>query len=741
MKKIRRLVGVILIIAALITMQLPGSEASAAAAASDFVVDGVTLTKYNGTAQYVTVPATVEVIAESAFSDNADIVQITLPDSVKKIEPFAFWGCDKLQSVLLGKGITVIDDYAFANCKGLKTMVIPSGVSAIGVCSFMDCVNLVSIYLPDSVRGIHDSAFNGCYKLIIQAPEGSYGSRFAAEFYELQKEMHEYEDVNNYQPDNNTGNTGGTGDTGNNNSGSNTGNSTYVPVYEDPNANTLGSTHVVGNQAVVFIDTDTVNVYSGSTIPAQTVPAESQTKEDGSGQTQTETSDPEQEQEISQPPKIGEVIPKSRIVNGVIVADQAYYRDQDLTNVTVPGGIVEIGEFAYARSAARTVTVPEGVKYIDYGAFYHCDNLKTVRLPDSIENISPKAFQYTGYVLDFLDHITGTGDFLVNGSSLIAYRGTGTEVNVPDGVKVIAGEVFKDHSEIEKVNLPSGLLVIGEGAFETCSNLKEVSFGDSVTDIKDRAFAGCMLTEVSLPDSLLRLGLYAFDDQVTAKFSAAVVNTHEASAERLSNESYRRTTDNGGYGGVTVVGADEEGILARLEGAQRRYTLRISNNSNTADFLTVYRNTMGKEFPADCPIYEMNFTDSSGIPITRLGKQLLYVTIPLSEEFQGVKANVLTLDRNGQLEYAASERVVMNGKDCIRIAASHLSHFGIVKTEESLSTENVITLNDSIRQNAAPAENIRPTGFVVDRIKFLAAAVFFLAGVILIFRSTKFFVK
>ena len=59
-----------LIATALILTHLPVSEADAAASASDFQIEGSTLTKYRGSDERVTIPDTVEVVGESAFENN-----------------------------------------------------------------------------------------------------------------------------------------------------------------------------------------------------------------------------------------------------------------------------------------------------------------------------------------------------------------------------------------------------------------------------------------------------------------------------------------------------------------------------------------------------------------------------------------------------------------------------------------------------------------------------------------------
>ena len=114
MRRKKRIFGVLMIVAALIIMQLPVSEADAATSASDFVIQAGTLLKYRGFEKDVTIPGTVEVISKDAFEQNTNIESVFIPNSVKRIEPYAFWWCDNLHTVTLGTGLTEVGDYAFA---------------------------------------------------------------------------------------------------------------------------------------------------------------------------------------------------------------------------------------------------------------------------------------------------------------------------------------------------------------------------------------------------------------------------------------------------------------------------------------------------------------------------------------------------------------------------------------------------------------------------------------------------
>jgi len=67
--------------------------------------------------------------------------------------------------VVIPEGVTSIWRSAFFMCEGLKSVQIPEGVSTIGARAFYDCRNLTKVVLPEGVIGIGDMAFNGCSKL------------------------------------------------------------------------------------------------------------------------------------------------------------------------------------------------------------------------------------------------------------------------------------------------------------------------------------------------------------------------------------------------------------------------------------------------------------------------------------------------------------------------------------------------------------------------------------------------
>ena len=677
MKRKRRLFGILLMITALIIMQLPVAEADAATSASDFKMEGNKLVKYRGTEKNVSVPDTVEVIGEDAFAGNTEIELVVLPNSVKKIEAYAFWGCEKLDNVVLGKGLTEVGDYVFTNCKGLKKISIPSNIRSIGIKAFADCVNLTDITIAPEVTGIHETAFDGCYKLLIHCEAGTVADQYATSFYERQKEMPEYEDVSDYPE-----NVDSDDDRDQNKQ-----DTTEPESPAEIPGTTIGATQVVGNQAVVFVDNTSLQVLSGK-----------------EGMTKPEVISQENVSEIESG------IPKYTIVDNTVVADQAYYRNQQLQKVVLPESIQEAGQFAFARSSVTEITLPEGAGTIGYGAFYHCDELRLVVLPETIENVEPKAFDYTAWIRDFQEN--GTEDFLVSGNVLVAYRGNAGQVVVPEGVRVIAGEVFADHQEIETVTLPESAVVIGEAAFSNCNHLKNVYFGNQVKQIKDRAFFGCSLSSVELPEVVEEVGTKAFDETVQVEYAEGKVPviSHELSAERLSNEAYRDCKEEQSAKGVTVSGV--EAATAHLEGAVRSYTLFIRELTDKSAMEKAFIRNLQSLIPDDMVLYELQLTDNSDIPITKLGKQSLEIVMPVPDSLISQNLTLYTLDRNGQLEQVPAERVKLDGEDCLRFRLNFLSCIGIAGNgtafdDDYVSEETTSIISMSAVQSKATSSPIQ----------------------------------
>lgn len=532
-----------------------------------------------------------------------------MPSTVTRIDPYAFWDCDKLAYVQLSAALSEIPAYSFSGCTGLTAVSVPYSVKRIEAKAFSDCRNLQYAEIPGTVSWIHPTAFDGCYQLKPVTDSGS-----AAESYFRGLDLSpvaraEYEDAVAsilsdavVQPDssvlstNSPTTTAGADITGSAQASDAAQDQLQVsvPSYYNPlvpENGILGKTMIVSGDAVVFIDNTRQYVYqTGNSFDAYYADNESL----GETATITQASSPEAETgaaapnadfEVTDPetapvttaPTVeapgtaanapilespyseeekGVYFPKYAVVNGSKIVDQAFYKQADMTEYVFDQGITEIGDFSFARTGLTSVTLPDGLETIGYGAFYHCDGLNEVEIPASVRTIEPYAFANTPWLTNWMN---GSGDeFLIVGDGiLLAYRGSNSKIEIPDGVRSIAQGCFSGHTGIVSVSLPPSLEIICEEAFADCRNLSSMTGGVNVRKIEDRAFSGCPLTTVKIGPNVEEVGLRAFDTTGTVQEGKSVtldfqdgelpsVGVTETS-QRLYNEAYR---------GLAFCGAD-----------------------------------------------------------------------------------------------------------------------------------------------------------------------------------------
>ena len=124
-------------------------------------------------------------------------------------------------------------------------------------------------------------------------------------------------------------------------------------------------------------------------------------------------------------------------------------------NPVIPSGVYGIKDYLFRNSDITGITIPEGVKYIGYGAFQNCTALKSVKLPNSLKKIGGEAF----------------GDCTALSS-----------VTFGSGLKSIEDEGFSDCEALKKVVLPEGLEKL-DSAFYGCYNLENITFPSTLSEI------------------------------------------------------------------------------------------------------------------------------------------------------------------------------------------------------------------------------------------------------------------
>lgn len=106
--------------------------------------------------------------------------------------------------------------------------------------------------------------------------------------------------------------------------------------------------------------------------------------------------------------------------------------------------------------------------------------------------------------------LTITKNGPVNGADYKIRKDT-KKIIFSNGVTEISG--FNDNYMLTSLSIPDTVKVIGKDAFKNCYNLKEVILPDGVVEIAEGAFEGCRsMQKITLPSSIRKVSPLAFSD-------------------------------------------------------------------------------------------------------------------------------------------------------------------------------------------------------------------------------------
>lgn len=234
------------------------------------------------------------------------------------------------------------------------------------------------------------------------------------------------------------------------------------------------------------------------------------------------------------------------------------------------------------------VDIRSGVTGVGKDAFYGCDDLQVISLPDTVTQLDDNAFGNCPALSDILVDAKNPAYKSVDGAlyskdGTVLVKGPANAETfvVPDGVATIGDYAFFGAKYLTSIYFPEGsLTTIGAMAFEFCEGLTELLLPAGVTEIGMYAFAHCSgLRSVDLPVSLKHVSDMAFLSAGTMDAGIADINY----AEEIPLEE--------------LMFSQDFGFLARnLEQSVNLYRMSIGSDGSEQMELVVGEAT--KMFPA-----------------------------------------------------------------------------------------------------------------------------------------------
>lgn len=168
-----------------------------------------------------------------------------------------------------------------------------------------------------------------------------------------------------------------------------------------------------------------------------------------------------------------EGISSVQIADGITdIPDSAFWGCETLVDVALPQTLRTIGKGAFGQCVNLTrINIPEGVTSIGDSAFLMCGSLTRLTIPDSVTSIEGNPFRHLA------------AEILVSPQNPAISMMDGVVFN-KDGTRLIACPSNKAGAYA----IPQGVLEIGTHAFENCNDLTDVTIPASVASIVGNPF-------------------------------------------------------------------------------------------------------------------------------------------------------------------------------------------------------------------------------------------------------------
>ena len=180
------------------------------------------------------------------------------------------------------------------------------------------------------------------------------------------------------------------------------------------------------------------------------------------------------------------------------IGDKAFYDCRGLTSVTIPQSVTSIGDHAFDECIhLKTLSFGENsfgenietnIKTIGNYAFFHCNDLESVTIPQSVTSIGREAFRFCNNMKSLA--INGA----IESMGIGAFAGCISlkTLSLGENIKMIGNSAFDSCTNIDLTNvtIPEKVTTIGPGTFSYCTHLEYIMLPAGLTTFKDKLI-GC----------------------------------------------------------------------------------------------------------------------------------------------------------------------------------------------------------------------------------------------------------